>query len=238
MIRVPDQGGTVGDSRYSAEPDDPAKFTSGRDRLYTVFAGLYAVALRIFPVWRRWIECAIPHIEGPRVLEISFGTGHLLTKYAGRFKTHGVDYNRRMVEIARKKLHRVGVEASLVQGSVENLPYPDESIDTIVNTMAFPGYPNGVAALSEMRRVLRGNGRLVLIDVNHPSDGNWLGRGIAAFWKLNGDLLRDMEQLFDELAWEYTHEEVGGWGSVHLFIARKQTGPQSVGRSPNARADA
>jgi ubiquinone/menaquinone biosynthesis C-methylase UbiE len=143
-----------------------------------------------------------------------------------------------MLEIARKELHRVGVEANLVQGSVENLPYPDEPFETIVNTMAFPGYPDGVAALSEMRRVLRGNGRLVLIDVNHPSDGNWLGTGIAAFWKLSGDLLRDMEQLFDELAWEYTHEEVGGWGSVHLFIARKQTGPQSVGRSPNTRTDA
>jgi ubiquinone/menaquinone biosynthesis C-methylase UbiE len=215
------------DSRYSLEPDDPEEFTSRRDRVYTKFAGLYAVALRIFPVWRRWIGRAIPHVEGSRVLEISFGTGHLLAEYAGRFTTHGVDYNRRMVQIARKRLRRLGVEASLVQGSVECLPYPDESFDSIVNTMAFPGYPDGVAALSEMRRVLRSGGRLVLIDVNHPSDGNWPGTRLAEFWRASGDILRDMEKLFEQLAFEYTHEEIGGWGSVHLFVARKKALPPS-----------
>jgi len=53
MLRAPSQGATLTDSRYSSEPDDPAKFTGERDRLYTASAGLYAGALRIFPVWRR-----------------------------------------------------------------------------------------------------------------------------------------------------------------------------------------
>ena len=220
MIEMP-QEEALEDSRYSAEPDDSAKFTSERDRLYTMFAGTYAAAVRIFPVWRRWIEPAIPHVEGPRVLEVSFGTGHLLAQYAGRFTTHGVDYNLEMAEVARRGLRRAGVNASLVQGSVEHLPYPDESFDSIVNTMAFSGYPDGVAALSEMRRVLRSGGRLVLIDVDYPSDGNWLGTRLAEFWKWSGDLLRDKEQLLDQLAFDYTHEEIGGWGSVHLFVARK-----------------
>jgi ubiquinone/menaquinone biosynthesis C-methylase UbiE len=235
MLRAPSQGATLTDSRYSAEPEDPGEFTRERDRLYTRFAGLYAGALRIFPVWTRWIERAIPHVAGPRVLEISFGTGHLLARYAGRFTTHGIDYNRRMVEVARKRLGRADVKASLVQASVENLPYPDESFDSIVNTMAFPGYPDGVAALSEMRRVLRSGGRLVLIDVNYPSDGNWLGTKLAEFWKSAGDVLRDMERLFDRLAFEYMHEEIGGWGSVHLLVARKQTLPESPGDRPGER---
>jgi len=236
MIPVSNRGASLTHSRYSAEPDDPTRFTRERDRLYTVFAGLYAGALRIFPVWGRWIECAIPHVEGPRVLEISFGTGHLLTRYAGRFTTHGIDYNRRMAEVARKGLRRAGLEAGLVQGSVEHLPYPDESFDSIVNTMAFPGYPNGVAALSEMRRVLRSGGRLVLIDVNYPSDGNWLGTKLAEFWKFSGDLLRDMDELLDKAAFDYTHEEIGGWGSVHLFVARKQAPAESPGGPPGGRA--
>jgi len=209
------------DSRYSPEPDDPAKFTSGRDRLYTLFAGAYAAALRIFPVWGRWIGHAIPHVEGPRVLEISFGTGHLLARYAGRFTTHAVDYNRRMVEVARRELRRAGVDASLVQGSVEDLPYADETFDSVVNTMALAGYPDGARALSEMRRVLRRGGRLVLIDVDFPADGNWLGTKLAEFWKWSGDVLRDKERLLDQLAFDYTHEEIGGWGSVHLFVARR-----------------
>jgi ubiquinone/menaquinone biosynthesis C-methylase UbiE len=72
-----------------------------------------------------------------------------------------------------------------------------------------------------MRRVLRSGGRLIVIDVNFPSDGNWLGTGLAEFWKRSGDILRDKEQLLDHLAFDYTHEEIGGWGSVHLFVARK-----------------
>jgi ubiquinone/menaquinone biosynthesis C-methylase UbiE len=230
MIQAPSPGETLDDSRYSPEPEDFAKFTSERDRLYTMFAGLYAGALRIFPVWGRWIERAIPHVEGLRVLEVSFGTGHLLTQYAGRFETHGVDYNLRMAQVARRDLRRAEVKASLVRGSVEHLPYPDESFDSIVNTMAFSGYPDGVAALSEIRRVLRSDGRLILIDVNYPSDGNWIGKGLAEFWKLSGDILRDMGQLLDQLAFDYTHEEIGGRGSVHLFVARKQAGAQSLGR--------
>ena len=101
MIRIP-QEEALEDPRYSAEPDDSAEFTSERDRLYTLFAGAYAAAVRIFPVWRRWIEPAIPRVEGPRVLEVSFGTGHLLAQYAGRFTTHGVDYNLEMVEVAEE----------------------------------------------------------------------------------------------------------------------------------------
>ena len=31
----------------------------------------------------------------------------------------------------------------------------------------------------------------------------------------------------------YTHEEIGGWGSVHLFVARKQASPESPGESPS-----
>jgi ubiquinone/menaquinone biosynthesis C-methylase UbiE len=209
------------DPRYPAEPDDAAKFTSERDRLYTIFAGAYVAALRIFPVWGRWIGHAIPHVEGPRVLEVSFGTGHLLARYAGRFTTHGLDYNRRMVDVARKELRRVGVDAALVQGSVEHLPYPDESFDSIVNTMAFSGYPDGVAALSEMRRVLRSGGRLILVDVDFPADGNRMGTKLAEFWRWSGDILRDKGQLLDQLAFDWTHEEIGGWGSVHLFLARK-----------------
>lgn len=208
--------------RYSAEPGEPESFTRRRDRFYTLFACLYAAAVRIFPVWSRWIGASLPHIQGPRVLEISFGTGHLLTRYAGNFTVHGVDYNRRMVATARQATHRAGVTAHLVQGSVEHLPYPDESFDSIVNTMAFAGYPDGGVALAEMRRVLRADGRLVLIDVNYPADGNRLGRGLAAFWKSAGDVVRDLEALFHQFGFDFSHEEVGGWGSVHLFVARKR----------------
>ena len=224
----------MGEPRYSAEPDDPVRFTREWDRKYTAFARLYDVAVRRLPVWRSWIERALPHIEGARVLEVSFGTGHLLTRCAGRFETHGIDYNRAMVQTARQNLRRAGATAALVRGSVEQLPYRDGWFDSLVNTMAFSGYPDGRKALGEMKRVLRDGGKLVLVDFTFPADRNPLGILIAKLWQSSGDVIRDMAQLLGELGFEFKEEAIGGWRSVHLYVATK---PASVGER-DARSDA
>jgi ubiquinone/menaquinone biosynthesis C-methylase UbiE len=155
------------------------------------------------------------------VLEVSFGTGYLISQYAGIFETHGIDYNRRMVTIARKNLLRAGRKAALIQGNVEALPYPDASFDSLINTMAFSGYPNGVQALAEMKRVLRNDGKLILIDFTFPPDRNWLGSRLAMFWERSGDVLRDMATLFHDCDLDYTDESIGAWGSVRLYVASK-----------------
>ena len=167
-------------SQRSNEPENAERFTREWDRAYTVFARPYDLAVRVFPTWKRWLRHALPHIQGPRVLEVSFGTGYLLSQYAGAFETHGIDYNRKMVTVARKNLARVQRSAALVRGDVQALPYADASFGSVVNTMAFSGYPSGEQALGEMARVLRPGGRLILIDVTFPPDQNWLGSKIAA----------------------------------------------------------
>jgi len=207
---------------YSVEPDDASKFTTTHDTYYTAFAGLYDRAVRHLPVWKTWLAQALPHIQGPRVLEVSFGTGYLMSRYADRFEVHGADFNRRMIEVARHQLGRSRAGANLICANVEALPYADESFDSIVNTMAFSGYPDGMKALTEMRRVLRPTGCLVLIDFCYPADGNRWGTWSADVWKVSGDLIRDMGDLFRRCGFEFTEEEIGGWGSVHLYIAKPQ----------------
>ena len=123
-------------ARYSAEPEDKRQFTDSFDRFYSRFARLYDWAVKLTPWWRRWLRQALPHIAGPRVLEVSFGTGWLLTQYAGRFETHGIDLNEAMVAVARRNLERGGAVAELRSGNVEALPYPDDAFDTVVNTIA------------------------------------------------------------------------------------------------------
>jgi ubiquinone/menaquinone biosynthesis C-methylase UbiE len=75
--------------------------------------------------------------------------------------------------------------------------------------------------MSELLRVLGPGGRLVMIDVNYPSDGNRVGTALVDFWKRSGDLIRDMQVLFGEFDLDATDEEIGGRGSVHLYLARK-----------------
>jgi len=207
---------------YSTEPDDKERFTREFDRTYTLIAGVYDLAVKVLPVWKSWLRQALPHIQGPRVLEVSFGTGYLLTQYADRFETHGIDYNEKLVSVAGGNLKKKGLTATLQKGNVESLPYDDETFDCIVNTMAFTAYPDGVKAMSEFHRVLKPGGRLVLIDNDYPADRNWLGMKMTRIWAALGDILRDMGVLFRRFGFDHTDREIGGFGSVHLYVAEKK----------------
>jgi len=206
---------------FSEEPKDGKQFTENFDKFYTQSARIYDALVKWLPVWRNWLKEALPHIQGPRVLEISFGTGYLLTQYTKRFQVFGIDYNRTMVKMANINLSERGLNAELQQADVNFLPYATSSFDTIVNTMAFSGYADGSQALSEMERVLKLDGRLVMIDINYPKSPNWLGNKLTRFWMTSGDIIRDMDELFTSLGWKYDDKEIGAGGSVHLYVARK-----------------
>ena len=207
---------------YSNDPVDKNKYTSRMDKMYSSSARIYDLVVKALPVWKNWIKQAVPYIEGPRVLEVSFGTGYLLTQYADRFETHGIDYNLKMVALAKKNLARKNITAELRQGDVESLPYEDNFFDTVVNTMAFTGYPDAYKALSELHRVLKPGGRLVMVDIAYPRDGNLLGVLSTKCWIAFGDLVRNMDALFQALNFDISDQEIGCFGSVHLFIARKR----------------
>ncbi len=206
---------------YSPEPIDKEQFTKEFDRVYSRFARIYDLAVKWFPVWRNWISHALPHIRGPEVLEISFGTGYLLTQYADKYEAHGIDYNWELACTAKHNLQKMGVQALILQADVEYLPYRSGSFDTVVNTMSFTGYPDGQKAMAEISRVLKNGGRLVLIDINYPSDKNWLGMNLTRLWASTGDIIRDMGSLFKQSGLGYIDEEVGGFGSVHLYVATR-----------------
>ena len=206
---------------YSNKPQDVRKYTEDGDRAYTMFAGIYDWFVKVLPVWGNWITPVIPHIQGPRVLEVSFGTGYLLMQYADRFDAYGIDYNEKMISIAENNLGKKGITAKLEQANVESLPYEDEMFDSIINTMAFSGYPDGVKAMSELHRVLKKGGKLLLVDINYPADRNWMGMRFVKFCARAGDLIRDMGALFEQFDFKYTDEEIGGFGCVHLYVAEK-----------------
>lgn len=209
--------------RYSSEPAESDAFTERFDRFYTRFASIYDALVKVGPFWKRWLAHALPHIRGPRVLEVSCGTGYLLTQFAGQVRANAVDLNARMVEITIKNLRRAGLSADVQQADVEALPYADETFDTVLNTMAFSGYPNGRAALVEMSRVLKPSGHLVLIDVGYPGDENKVGTLLTELWRRSGDLVRDMDTLFREAGLDYREEAIGGFGSIRLYVATKRS---------------
>jgi ubiquinone/menaquinone biosynthesis C-methylase UbiE len=207
--------------KYSTEPQDRQHYTKQYDAFYSRFANSYDWLVRFTPLWRNWLDNVLPWIQGPRVLEASTGTGYLLTRCAGTYETYGIDLNPDLVLIARKNLLRSSQESQIQVANVESLPYAGATFDSIINTMAFTAYPDGRGAMEEMSRVLKPGGRLVILDISYPLDQNRLGVLLTRAWKASGDIIRDMPSLLETSGFQFTDQEVGGFGSVHLYVAAK-----------------
>ncbi len=200
---------------------DPG-YTERMNKEYNWMAGGYDAFMIVFPLWKKWIKKVIPYIEGKKILEVSFGSGYLMTQYAkDYFDIHGIDYNKKMLEITSKKMQSKKINAKLIKANVEELPFPDNTFDTVINTMAFTGYPDGDKAMSELKRVLKKDGRLLLVDFDYPKDRNLMGYLIVRLWEKFGDVMKDINSLLIKYGFDYKDLPVGGFGSVHLFIAKK-----------------
>jgi len=198
-------------------------YTDKMDREYNWMAKGYDAFMTIFPFWKKWIKKIIPPIKGGKILEVSFGSGYLMTQYASsKYEIYGIDYNEKMLELTSKKMQKLNIDAHLSQANVEELPFPDNTFDTVINTMAFTGYPNGEKAMSEFKRVLKKEGHLLLVDFDYPINRNRFGYLIVRLWEKFGDIIKDINSLLKQQDFDYKGIAVGGFGSVHLFVARKK----------------
>ncbi len=98
------------------------------------------------------------------VLEVAIGTGLNLPYYSEDARVTGVDLTPEMLSIARRRAKELGRTVDLHEGDAHNLKFPDESFDSVVCTYSLCGIPDPRRALSEMRRVLRPGGKLILVD--------------------------------------------------------------------------
>ena len=77
--------------------------------------------------------------------------------------------------------------------------------------------------MSEFYRVLKEGGKLLIVDFDYPSNRNRFGYWLTKLMESAGDTIRDISKIVQAFPFEYTEEEIGGFGSVHLYIARKRT---------------
>jgi SAM-dependent methyltransferase len=133
-------------------------------RLYRELAWVYDPISRFVSAgrWDAWRRFALDYVEGPRVLEVGFGTGELLIALAGRgLEVTGIDASAAMQRVAARKLRSRGVVLPRLLASAERLPFAAGSFDTVVST--FPaGYILEADTLREIARILRPSGRLVI----------------------------------------------------------------------------
>lgn len=97
------------------------------------------------------------------VLEIGVGQGVVLKKISERGGNRiksltGIDLSGRLLEMAKKTIP----QARLVKGDAEGMPFPDNSFDFAVMIGVFPYLLDVDKALSEVKRVLRPDGKLIV----------------------------------------------------------------------------
>jgi demethylmenaquinone methyltransferase/2-methoxy-6-polyprenyl-1,4-benzoquinol methylase len=128
-----------------------------------------------------------PPQEGMQVLDVGCGTGTNLMLYqkAG-CKVFGIDLSPAMVKTAQKKL---GDRAEIRQGEASKMAYPDGSFDLVIGFLTLHEMPSQMrpAVISEMARVVKPDGRILLIDHHYGPfrfPKGWIYRAVVLFFEI------------------------------------------------------
>jgi len=99
------------------------------------------------------------------VLEVGFGCGHNLPFYPqGVRRLVAVDPSREGAKLARKRIAKAPFPIEFIAAGAEEIAAPDHSFDCVVSTFTLCTIPDPVAALEQMRRVLKPGGKLFIVE--------------------------------------------------------------------------
>ena len=103
-----------------------------------------------------------------KTLEVGIGTGRNVGLYHESVELTGIDVSPAMLDRARRRAQARGVAVPLQVGDVHALSFPDDSFDTVTATCVFCSVADPVAGLREVDRVLRSDGRVLLVESVRP----------------------------------------------------------------------
>jgi len=122
------------------------------------------------------------------VLEIGFGSGLNLPFYNNKNiqRIIALEPSVEMQKLAFKKIKDISFEFEFLTSFAENIPIKDNSIDTVVCTYTLCSIPNTKSVLLEIKRILKKDGKLLIIEHVKSSDYkiNRLQNIINPFWKV------------------------------------------------------
>lgn len=204
--------------------------------LYHPFAFTYdlVAAAVSFGQWKNWIAEIIPFLDGKRILELGHGPGHLQRALLDLgFDSAALDESAQMGRLAARRL---GGRHQLARGLAQNLPFADDSFDSVVST--FPTeYIFDPRALESIKRVLRDSGRLVILPVTFPKSGflKWLYKitGESPF-DLSDTLQEKIKQPFINVGFETQVKIIEVQSSALLVVIAKKIVSSQQGNVPKA----
>jgi demethylmenaquinone methyltransferase/2-methoxy-6-polyprenyl-1,4-benzoquinol methylase len=142
--------------------------------MFDRIAGLYdrmnsVMTAGLHHKWRRRAADLAELTAGDRALDVATGTGDLAIELADRVapggEVVGVDFSERMLELARAK---AGTRVRFESGNALALDYPDGAFDAATVGFGARNFSDLERGLSEMARVVRPGGRVVVLEITTP----------------------------------------------------------------------
>ena len=167
-----------------------------------------------FGIDRLWRRKAIRIIsktyENPRILDVATGTGDLAiaAMKLNPVMVTGIDVSEKMLEIGRKKIKKKNLsdKIDLIKGDSENITFSDNTFDIAMVAFGVRNFSDPIKGLSEMRRVTRQGGLILILEFSKPAASPF--KGVYNFYFRN--LLPYLGRIFskDRKAYRYLHESV------------------------------
>ena len=144
------------------------------DRIAGTYDGLnHVLSLNIDKRWRRRAIRMLAPAE--QVLDVAIGTADLTIEILRQGKAQhvtGIDLSHGMMAIGEQKVakHGYAPHVQFDYGSAQQMPYADASFDTVTCAYGVRNFANMDEGLSEMYRVLRTGGELMVLEFSYPTN--------------------------------------------------------------------
>lgn len=137
----------------------------------------HLMSLNIDKLWRRRALQKIVTKDNPQqILDIACGTGDFSIAIAEQAnpltRIDGIDISEGMLEVMRNKLSERGLAGRITArlGDSESLPYDENTFDKVTIAFGIRNFAHREKALEEILRVLKPDGRLVILELSIPSN--------------------------------------------------------------------
>jgi demethylmenaquinone methyltransferase/2-methoxy-6-polyprenyl-1,4-benzoquinol methylase len=132
------------------------------------------LSLGIDTQWRKRSIRQLDREKAKVILDVATGTADLALEASRQLdpeKIIGLDISNEMLEIGRNKIRKKALDQliTLQEGDSENLPFSDNTFDAITVAFGVRNFENLEKGLEEMYRVLKPDGKVVILEFSQPT---------------------------------------------------------------------
>jgi ubiquinone/menaquinone biosynthesis C-methylase UbiE len=101
---------------------------------------------------------------GGKVLDVACGYGLNFGYLPHDIQLTAIEFSPVMLAMAKRHAHQLGLSVDIREGDAEDLGFTDNNFDTVISALSTCSFTDPVAALREMRRVCKPDGKILLVE--------------------------------------------------------------------------